>query len=108
MSRIVETNRYFGVCQYCGKDVYPEKSIEEAEGSLRSHEADCTMNPENECCGSCKTFKLKTAFQYNDNDWVYGAPEDDVAKRYKLCQKVDVIVFKGTPGCKYYRKIESD
>lgn len=104
MSRIKEITRYYGICRYCNKDIYPEKSTKEAEGALSVHEMDCPMNPENECCGSCKTFFLAAAFQYNDDDWAYGSPEDDIVKRYKLCHKVGVIVYKGTPGCKYYRK----
>lgn len=104
MIEIVEY--YVGRCQYCGMEMRTSLNEETGELLLRSHEEDCPDNPINECCGSCETYIRKTAFQYNDNDWVYGVPNDETIKKYKMCSYVDCIVSRYTAGCIYYKRPE--
>lgn len=94
---------YDYVCGFCGKHDYALRlSEEESLKAAEEHLAYCSMNPENERCGSCDHFKFAKKLIPVESDYEYGIPEN-VQRNLRLCNYVGVAVEKGCDGCKNHR-----
>lgn len=88
------------ICPFCGHNVFPQPSDNEARAELIDHLQHCSHDPSNRKCGSCVAWHKESRLFVELEDVVYQVSDTDVTyQRVRLCPKVDTLVEAADEGC---------